>query len=380
MTNTFSNITLTRRGRTSSARSTCTVHFVRFVSILTISLTTLLTTQTTRAASLQPAPASTPAPTTTDPTITTAAAAEDDDLVPPGTKVDPVPIGIEGRLIYRATGPRAASIMRSPAREDDELQLRIATITPERDNAAYLYDLRYIARAPGWYDLRQYLQHVDGSDVTEAGGERALVKIVSILPEDHDLSLNQFEGPNPAISSWYRVLLAAVGVLWAIPMIALIARKLRGQEPPLPQPPATEPDLWAMLEPLLKQLATGELSVRQRARLEMLALGAWAKKLKVDLRQRRTAIAALRAHADAGKAVTMLERWLHAPSADLGSLRTEAASVLIPPPEPPPPAPPMKLEFPPTSPRGTPNDEFANHTAHANATHSTAPARSGGAL
>lgn len=376
MTNTRTYITLSRRGLPPSACTRSERRLSVFILFAMLSLTLFSIAQNASGSALQPEPSTTPATDPAPTTPTPAAASTDEDLVPPGTKVDPVPIGIEGRLIYRATGPQAASIMRSPAREDDELQLRIATVTPERDNAAYLYDLRYIARAPGWYDLRQYLQHVDGSEMTE--GERALVKIISILPEDHDLSLNQFEGPNPGISSWYRVLIAAVGVLWAMPIIALIARKLRGQEPALIEPPATEPDLWAMLEPLLKQLATGELSIRQRARLEMLALGAWAKKLKIDLRQRRTAISALRNHPGAGKAVSMLERWLHSPSADLGALRTEAASVLIPPPEPPPPAPSMKLEFPP-APRGTPIDEFANNAAHASATNSTAPARSGGA-
>lgn len=348
------------RNLTTSPRTHTLTRRAILIPIAALTLTLNFTSAHALGSTRQTAP-------TTDPTTTTTTTTTEDDLVPPGTKVDPVPIGIEGRLIYRATGPRAASIMRSPAREDDELQLRIATVTPEQNNTAFLYDLRYIARAPGWYDLRQYLQHVDGSDVTE--GERALVKVISILPEDHDLSLNQFEGPNPAISSWYRVILAALAALWAVPMIALIARKIRGQEPPLPEPPATEPDLWAMLEPLLKQLATGELSVRERARLEMLALGAWAKKLKVDLRSRRTAIAALRTHPGAGKAVALLERWLHSPSADLGSLRSEAASILIPPPEPPPPAPPMKLEFPPSRP-GAPIDEFANHPSTAASTHS----------
>ena len=51
------------------------------------------------------------------------------------------------------------------------------------DNGQTLYDLRYIAQNPGEYDLRNYLEHLDGAKLTD--GPSIPVHVTSILPKDH---------------------------------------------------------------------------------------------------------------------------------------------------------------------------------------------------
>jgi len=239
---------------------------------------------------------------------------------------EPTPVGIEGRHILRVTGTRAGSVMLAPVGERPSMLVRIASA--QREGDAMLYDLRYVGRRAGEFDLREALQYVDGSGLSDV--EPAKVAIKSVIPDDHDLLMVELASKTPSMTPLYTLGLLAAAVLWLVPLVVLLARwiaRLRANRPGVVTPPVS---LWDLLRPLLEKAARGELTVQERARLEMLALGAWIERLGLKHERHTTVMEKLRAHPGASAAVDVLNGWLHAREPDVSGLR-EQLHLLAPP-------------------------------------------------
>lgn len=265
------------------------------------------------------APAATP---TSVPAAESRASAKGKDVV------EPTPVGIEGRHILRVTGARAGSVMLAPLGERPSILVRVAST--QREGEAVLYDLRYVGRRAGEFDLRQTLQYVDGSVLADV--EPVVVGIKSMIPDDHDLLMVELKTRTPSMTPTYTLALIVVGTLWAVPLVVLGVKWIARMRAKRPVPVVAALSLWDLLRPLLEKAARGELTVQERARLEMLALGAWIERLGLKNERHATVMERLREHHGASAAVDVLNGWLHAREPDVSLLREQLH--LLAPPEP----------------------------------------------
>jgi hypothetical protein len=225
------------------------------------------------------------------------AAADFGSARPPETYV-----GTEGVYHLRHRGPPLA------VRALDDraaLALRIAATAADRDTT--LYELRYIGARPGRYDLSQYVERVDGAP---AALEAMVVDVRGILPAEHDGSLRELAAPTLPTYLPYRPLLVAVGGFWLVALLWLIARRVRRrQRPAAPTPAAAAPE--DPLLALIEQALAGRLSASKLARLEMLILAEWRRRLDLEQCSLAEARRRMRSMAEADDLVEWLDRWLY---------------------------------------------------------------------
>ncbi len=188
--------------------------------------------------------------------------------------------------------------------------LRITDVYPH--GSAFRYDLVYYGLEPGRYDLRNYLRRKDGSALGEL--PPVLVQVEPILPpgqvEPSPLEL----APSPRLGG-YRWLLALGGSLWCAGLVAIVVlgRRRVSEAVSNAGKPATLAD---RLRPLVDAAVAGTLDQGQQAELERLLIGYWRKRLGLEQQSPSGAMAALRAHPQAGALIRTLEDWLHRPAAD----------------------------------------------------------------
>ncbi|MBX3401790.1 MAG: hypothetical protein KF699_00100 [Phycisphaeraceae bacterium] len=231
-------------------------------------------------------------------------------------------IGIEGRAVFRH--PAGEKVQAVPVDDKAPVVVRIADQT--RDGEYVLYDLRFIAQYAGEFDLRDCLRRPDGTPLTNA--EPLPVSIGKLLPDDHQGALFEIGGGRLPRLGGYQVVLLVIGPLWlAVPLVVLARRMARPRPAPPPRvaPPRTLAD---QLRPLVESAMRGEMSVPDRARLEMLLQAYWRERLGLGAGlDQAGAMSALRAHPDAGELLAMLDRWLHRPRR-AGEAEVEVSAVL----------------------------------------------------
>jgi hypothetical protein len=175
------------------------------------------------------------------------------------------------------------------------------------------YDLRYMVMEPGKYDLRAYLQDGDGRVVAE--GPPVMVEGVSLLPaKNNAILLKVPTTPMPQFGG-YTVLATTAVAVWALVLISLLLVGRKRRPRPLPvELPATPLTLAERLRPLVTAAARGELSVHQKSELEMLLLGYWRRRLRLEDLTMEEVMSRLRQDHGSGGLVQTLESWLHAPA------------------------------------------------------------------
>ena len=99
-------------------------------------------------------------------------------------KNGPPSVGIEGKL--EVVLP-SADLEVEPWSSTNLIELRIEKIEPQ--DGGSVYDFRYIGYEPGEYDLRDYLRSKDGKIADVLLLDPLRVKVISLLPENHDGSL-----------------------------------------------------------------------------------------------------------------------------------------------------------------------------------------------
>ena len=191
------------------------------------------------------------------------------------------------------------------------------------------YRIEFIGAVAGTYDLRDSIEYVDGTPVTDLAP--ILVRVESQLPVTHGSDLFAVPEPPFRLESHYRTMLWVVGALWlVIPIIVLIRRRLLRPAPVEVVPPAPQPTLADVLRPLVERAQREGLSMREQASLELLLLHYWRDRLGIADAPAATAIATLRAHPEAGTLIRAVERWLHAPGAGDARPAEDIAALLAP--------------------------------------------------
>lgn len=197
--------------------------------------------------------------------------------------------------------------------------LRVVQIYPH--GTAFRYDLEYFGLEPGTHDLRDYLRRKDGS--AASGLPPLMVKVTPMLPPGQ-IKPNPLEiDPGPRVGG-YRTLLIAVGIVWVLGLVAIVASFFFPRRRRVALMSDKPVSLADRLRPLVEGAVAGTLSRTQLADLERSLLTYWRKRLALESADPGEAIEALRRHPDAGPLLAQLETWLHQPEpsapVDVGTL------------------------------------------------------------
>jgi hypothetical protein len=199
------------------------------------------------------------------------------------------------------------------------LLLRIASATPTGSSTHY--DLRYVGRVPGKYDLRDFL--FTGTGLPASNLPPLSVSITGLLPKEHNGWLEEQALRAPGMAGGYRIWMLALAFAWiAAPFI--VARLLRKPKPhPVAVPTPRVPAFAERLRPLVERAAEGKLSADEQALLERMLIHYWQRRLELNSAGGSELMDQLRSHPEAGVLLRGLAEWLHRPPGR-GAVNVEA--------------------------------------------------------
>jgi hypothetical protein len=234
--------------------------------------------------------------------------------------------GTAGSFEFSYSGPRLRAkpeqTLASP------MLVRIASTRPG-DSGAFIYRLDFLGAVAGPHDLRDLLEHDDGSPATDLPAMS--VDVVSQLPPNHGTDVYGIPDPPFTLIGWYREFLIITAIAWiAIPILILIRRALRRRPPVVAPVSVPAPSLADELRPLLEAAKARAMTITERGRLELLLYRFWKEHLGIASGTQAQAIASLRAHPQAGQLLLAVERWLHQRDRGSETADPDVASLLEP--------------------------------------------------
>jgi len=221
-----------------------------------------------------------------------------------------VPLGVEQAVIIRYSGP---PLKARPYRRGASINLRIAG--QAQQGGVRVYDIRYVVSLPGEFDLTEYLTSTDGRPIDDLPPFR--VRGLTSLTKDIETRIQEIETVGVHIWHWYYESLVGAGVFWVAWLMGLIFLG-RPKRPPQPPPAAPQPSVIEQIERLLAAMASRELTVEEKARLESLLLQHWRERLELDEQRMAAACRRIEASPEWGPVYGMRQAWLHNPRAGVG--------------------------------------------------------------
>jgi hypothetical protein len=221
-----------------------------------------------------------------------------------------VPLGVEEAVIIRYDGPR---LVARPYRRGASVSVRIAA--EAQQGPVRVYDVRYVVALPGEFDLMEYLTSADGSPIDDCPPFKVCGQ--TRLTKDIETRIREIEDVGVQIWHWYYETLVGLGAAWVLALVglSLIGRRRRPRRQP---PPPPEPSLAELVAQALAALAGGDLSVGEKARLELLLLRHWRERISPRPDRMAAACRAMQQDAMVGRAYETVEAWLHDPAAAVG--------------------------------------------------------------
>lgn len=210
-----------------------------------------------------------------------------EQLVLPGTELEPVPVTDETLVV-----------------------IRIDRVYPH--GTALRYDLVYYGVEPGEYDLRQFLRRKDGSGTDDLPA--LPVTVASLLPpgqiEPHALTFAAL----PRVGGYW-LLMALAAIVWVAGMVWVLwpRRRAVAATAAVVVPPMSLAD---RLRPLVTEAMAGRLAPERLAELERALVSYWRRRRSLEDLAPAVAIAQLRADPQASPLITQLEAWLHRPAGE----------------------------------------------------------------
>ncbi|HIG30529.1 MAG TPA: hypothetical protein EYQ50_23130 [Verrucomicrobiales bacterium] len=185
--------------------------------------------------------------------------------------------------------------------------LRIKAVWPH--GSEFRYDFVYYGLDPGNYNLKDYLQRIDGSDLTNV--PELPVEISSVLPAGRIRPNPLGKEALPVLGS-YKNTMTVISILWVVGLVALVVfgRFRKAEEIRVSVRGETLAD---RLKPMVEKAMHGEMSMEEQAALERLMLTFWQKRLNLQEVRAAQAILKLKEHDEAGPIFRALEDWLHRP-------------------------------------------------------------------
>jgi hypothetical protein len=218
--------------------------------------------------------------------------------------------------------PEAGLTPRAPDRRAP-LLLRIAYTRPH--GTLTLYDLRYIGRVPGQFDLRDYLVTTNGLPATNLAA--MTVSIAGLLPTPHNGWLEEGALRAPSLFGGYRATAAIVIGLWIAAFFVILRVGRKPKTVAVAAPVQRPPTFAERIRPLVESAAAGRISADEKAALERMLITHWQRRLGLREANGAELITRLREHGEAGPVLRALEDWLHRPP---GTVPVQVESVLAP--------------------------------------------------
>ena len=188
--------------------------------------------------------------------------------------------------------------------------VRVVSVSPHGSDLRY--DIEWYGLEPGEFDLRDYLVRVDrtGTDDLPALD----VTVTSVLGPGQ-VEPTPIEPGRADGGGGYTSLLWGGGVVWVLGL-AMILRSRRRAAGAGATEVARPVTLAERLRPMVEQARAGTLPAERRAELERALIAFWRRQLALETTDVSAALAAMRAHDEAGPLLLALESWLHAPQPD----------------------------------------------------------------
>ena len=230
--------------------------------------------------------------------------------------------GITGSLEFRYQGK---ILHVRPQREvDAPLSVRLQRVNEHGSN----YEARFIGNREGRFDLRECLEHADGTPLNDLPSMP--VQIVSMLPKDQRSDLFDSTVYRPRIAGGYRFAWIIGGLLWiAIPCI-LWGLRHWNKPPVAPVAPEVKvPTVAEQLRPLIEVAAQRPLSTVEKGRLELLLYHFWRERGALTHDNMADSIRKLRTLPEAGELFRVVETWLHSNPEDSSIDRSPEAILAI---------------------------------------------------
>lgn len=173
--------------------------------------------------------------------------------------------GVAGRVEIAYSGGR---LVARPVREGDaSILVRVLPAGPDR------FAIEFLGLVSGTYDLAQLLELDDGRPAT--GLAPIPVRVSTGLPPGHGTDVFGLQVPGFGISAHYRtIMFLAAGVWLLVPVVAVSRWLIRRPRAETLAPPAPEPTTRDLLRAVIESARDRDLSIPERARLELLLLRA----------------------------------------------------------------------------------------------------------
>lgn len=228
-----------------------------------------------------------------------------EELTPPVAKGN-VGLSIQLEQVV-ISGPELEAVPLSE--KDQPIVLRIEAAWPHGSD--FRYDFSFYGLEPGTFDLKSQLRRKDGSTMDTVQSIPVIVE--SVLPpgKAEPAALEPHSIPVPG---GYRQWITTLGIVWIVGLIGIVwsmrKRKKTGDVDSDARPPLS---LGEKLEPLVKAVASGNISGNDKAELERLLLTFWSKRLDLKNLKPSERIQKLKEHPEAKTLICAVEKWLHSP-------------------------------------------------------------------
>lgn len=189
---------------------------------------------------------------------------------------------------------------------DQALVVRITDSFATADG--FRYNFQYHGLEPGKYDVVEYLERVDGSDMGSL--PKVMVEIVPILPPGQ-IEPNKLIYQSSFFRDYYLPILVAGGAIWLTGLWLILfwgRGKFRRVDPTRHQVTVAQ-----RIRPLVEKAVNGELSSAERGELERTMVAFWQRKLRMQSTPPAEMMAKLRSNPESQGLFLQLENWLHRP-------------------------------------------------------------------
>jgi len=193
--------------------------------------------------------------------------------------------------------------------EETPVILRVIEVKPHGPDM-FRYKFEYYGLKPGDYNLVDYLERIDRSEIGELPA--VTVQVQSILAADRVEPNQPQTSEIPGIGG-YQFWLRAGAVLWVAGIVLILLLTRKRPEDDLEGDDTHVPSLAERLQPMVEQAISGKLNQTKMAELELMLVAFWRRKLHLEEADIASVTQQLKQHEEAGPLLLELESLLHRP-------------------------------------------------------------------
>ncbi|MFO0834574.1 MAG: hypothetical protein U0638_06360 [Phycisphaerales bacterium] len=191
---------------------------------------------------------------------------------------------------------------------------------------AGFFTIEYLGLRTGEFDLATLIERVDGRP---ADLRPIPIRFESRLPPNAGTDVFGQRPEEIGLRVWYREALIALSAAWLlVPVIVMVRRRLARKPVEAVAMTPREPTTIERLRAILSEAGEREISVDERARMELLLLRAMREQAPAagSARELAAALASLRRGEATGEVVRAVEAWTHA---ERGGAREQAVAAAV---------------------------------------------------